>query len=103
MHSELFRTRQDKVFTWLKKQGIAGAALTHPANLRYFSGHPSDAILFFLAEGTSILLAWDISMAEAMATADQIRPWNEYGRTLTGALPKICSEGGLSGNFHFES
>lgn len=61
-------------------------------SLRYFTGHPSDALLVLTAEGQSILIPWDVNMAQEMATVDSILPYTDFGRTATNALSQVLKQ-----------
>ena len=61
-------------------------------SLRYFTGQPSDALLILTAEGQSILIPWDVNMAQEMATVDSILPYTDFGRTATNALSQILAK-----------
>ena len=61
-------------------------------SLRYFTGQPSDALLILTAEGQSILIPWDVNMAQEMATVDSILPYTDFGRTATNALSQVLKQ-----------
>ena len=61
-------------------------------SLRYFTGQPSDALLVLTAEGQSILIPWDVNMAQEMATVDSILPYTDFGRTATNALSQVLKQ-----------
>ena len=61
-------------------------------SLRYFTGQPSDALLVLTAAGQSILIPWDVNMAQEMATVDSILPYTDFGRTATNALSQILAK-----------
>ncbi len=102
-NNSLYKDRQSRLAAWLKKEGI-DAALIEDAEgrrnrgLRYLCGMPSDAILFVLAEGSSypkgssILLPWDIHLAENFAVADILKAYTDYSRSITSALPGVLKE-----------
>ncbi|MFX0043653.1 MAG: M24 family metallopeptidase [Candidatus Hodarchaeota archaeon] len=41
-------------------------------NLQYLSGHPTDAIIIITSNGESILIPWDIALAEKHSEVDEI-------------------------------
>ncbi len=61
--------------------------------IRYFTGHPGDALLFIAADARSFLVPWDINMAKSMANPDDIVPYAEYSRNpftaMAGALSRL--------------
>lgn len=61
-------------------------------SLRYFTGLPTDALLVLTAEGQSILIPWDVNMAQEMATVDSILPYTDFGRTATNALSQVLKQ-----------
>ena len=61
-------------------------------SIRYLTGHPSDSVLFIFADGRTLLLPWDINLAQIKATATEIKPYNDYGRTLSQAVAKVLEE-----------
>lgn len=47
-------------------------------NLQYLSGHPSDAFVVINSSGESVLLPWDISIAEKHSEVDEILDLSNY-------------------------
>lgn len=47
-------------------------------NLQYLSGHPSDAYLVIDSSGESVLLPWDINIAEKHSDVDEILDLSNY-------------------------
>jgi len=47
-------------------------------NLQYLSGHPTDAFLLVTSDGESILIPWDISLAEKHAEVDEIVDFSSF-------------------------
>ena len=92
----LYRTRRDKVSTYMKEQGIKAAVFEdsedrrEPA-LRYLTGHPTDALLLITDDGNSILIPWDENLAKERAHADQIIPSTKYERNYAKALVELLS------------
>ena len=78
-------------------------------SLRYLCGYPRDALLFFLAGGWTVLLPWDVPLAEERSFVDRIMPYTDYDRSIPEAVKGIlCKEAmdlssrvELSGNFSF--
>ena len=92
----LYRTRRDKVSSYMKEQGIKAAVFEdsedrrEPA-LRYLTGHPTDALLLITDDGNSILIPWDENLAKERAHADQIIPSTKYERNYAKALVELLS------------
>ena len=80
-----YQKRREAVRDWLKREGIALAVIEDfeakrdPA-LRWLSGHPMDALLFLSADGGSLLVPWDVILAEKIADADKIVPFTAFDR-----------------------
>ncbi len=62
-------------------------------SIRYFSGHPSDAILVVSATGDSVLIPWDVNLAQAVAVAHKVIPYTSFERqavpAVKGALQQL--------------
>ncbi|MCR5400854.1 MAG: Xaa-Pro peptidase family protein [Treponema sp.] len=46
--------------------------------IRYLTGHPSDAVLIVYNTGKSVLIPWDIILAQDVSSADKIIPFTRY-------------------------
>jgi Xaa-Pro dipeptidase len=76
-----------------------GAALFEDAEgrrdqaVRYLTGQPGDALLVVSADGSSLLVAWDVNLARAMAGGIEIAPYSDFSRlpraALAGALERL--------------
>ncbi len=66
--------------------------------IRYFSGHPGDALLFIAADGRSLLVPWDINMAATMAHIEDIVAYGEFKRSpftaMAGVLERMNIKAG---------
>lgn len=94
---DFYSERRKRVSSLLEREGIYLLVLCdregmRNSNIRYLTGHPSDAVLFIFSTGKSILLPWDINLAEKMAFCDSVRPYNSYGRDLYRAVMGIIEE-----------
>ena len=92
-----YLNRQKKVSSLLVREDISLLVLCdregmRNPSIRYLTGHPSDSVLFIFADGRTLLLPWDINLAQIKATATQIKPYNDYGRTLSQAVAKVLEE-----------
>lgn len=95
--AEYNRQRQKAFFKILQEKKIDVALFEdtegrRDPSLRYFTGQPSDALLVLTAAGQSILIPWDVNMAQEMATVDSILPYTDFGRTATNALSQILAK-----------
>lgn len=95
---DIYQQRLVSMTLWMRINNI-GAVIFRDSeehrtpSVRYFTGHPADAIFILTAEGTDILIPWDENMAKKMAFADTIIPFTRYERdavkAAAGALKKL--------------
>lgn len=71
-------------------------------SVRYFTGQPGDALLILTASGESVLIPWDMNMAQEMATVDTLLPYTDFGRTATTALAQVLKRLELPGTATIE-
>jgi len=100
-----YKARLEKIGDWMAQEGIALVMFEdtegrRDASVRWFTGHPGDALLF-LSRGPqssssktsaastmrdspvackSLLMPWDIILAKAYSRADLIIPYNDFDR-----------------------
>lgn len=70
--SEIYKLRRAKLATYLSEKGLAAAVFIDNEehrcpSLRYFTGHPSDAIFVINVDGKCILSPWDENLAKERA------------------------------------
>ena len=92
-----YKQRINKLCSWLKEDNIDAAVIIdtegrRDKNLAYLSGMPSDAVLIVFSDGESVLLPWDLILAEKIASADRIIGYGEYDRSAVKAVSGICGE-----------
>lgn len=97
---EHFQNRCKKVAHELHVQGIAAVLFEdtegrRSPNIRYLTGQPNDAILIITSQGKSILIAWDINMANLYGTADEIYAYSDFERDPAKALKAILEREGI--------
>jgi len=61
-------------------------------SVRYFTGHPGDALLLLTITGHAVLCPWDEPMARKMASVDIILPYNDFGRHPITAVQNIIGK-----------
>ena len=92
------RKRRERLAATLGPRGIALAMFEdaegrRDPSIRYFTGHPGDALLFIAADGRSLLVPWDANMAAAMASVDDTVPYTDFTRSpfkaMAGALARL--------------
>jgi Xaa-Pro dipeptidase len=59
-------------------------------SLRWLTGQPGDALLFLSVDKKSLLVPWDINMAQLYAQADIMVPFGEFERQPVKALRKAA-------------
>jgi Xaa-Pro dipeptidase len=87
----VYEFRKQKFYDWMTREGIALVMFEdtdgrRDPSVRWMTGHPGDALLFLSADQRSILVPWDINMANLMANADILIPYAEFQRLPMEAL-----------------
>ena len=94
---DMYLKRRADLYTWMARNSIAIIVLEDtetrrdPA-VRYFSGHPSDALLVMTITGHSVLCPWDENLAQKMAQVDVIVPYTDFGRHPITAIKGITEK-----------
>jgi len=96
--SPRYRSRQQRICDYLSSKNTdVGVILDFEGlrnhSLRYLSGQPEDALLFFFARGESLLVPWDVPLARLLATADKVVPYETYGRSIFNCIKTIFQQG----------
>ncbi|HZK19259.1 MAG TPA: aminopeptidase P family N-terminal domain-containing protein, partial [Treponemataceae bacterium] len=90
----IYAVRRANLATWMAKEGIGAVMFQdtqdlRSSNVRYFTGHPMDAIFVLAVDGSSILCPWDINLANEKAYVDKIVPLNKFDRKPVLALKEL--------------
>ncbi len=99
---KIYRERREKLFNYMKENKITAAVFEDtegrrdPA-VRYFTGHPSDALWICSSGGKSILVPWDENLAKERSVDVKIVPYNKYGRKNTDAVREVLKSFKLDG------
>ncbi len=98
--SRVFRARQARLAAWLAEAGIHACMIDDWENercssLRWLSGHPMDAFLFVFASGKTVLVPWDVNMANDRSAVDQIVPYSEFRRSYREVVAGILRRNGI--------
>lgn len=94
--------RKEKLLAYMRGHGISAAVFEDtegrrsPA-VRYYSGHPSDALLIVSADGRTTLVPWDEHLARRRATGCDIIPSSAFGRNSVTAVSAVLGSFGISG------
>ena len=97
MQSNKYQKRRDFVYSWLQDEQFDAVLLEDTegrrnSSLRYLSGMPSDALLLLTAAGKSVLVPWDINLAEQFGEADELIPYSDFERKLETAVVKLAEK-----------
>jgi len=98
----IFRQRQTRLAAWLAQAGVDACIVDDFENqrtstLRWLSGHPTDAVLFVFAKGKTVLVPWDVHMANQRSAVDQVIPYTEFKRSFRQAVIGVLEAEGLRG------
>jgi Xaa-Pro dipeptidase len=86
------KTRREKIYDWMAKEDVALVMFEdvegrRDPSVRWLTGQPGDALLFLsAADRKSLLVPWDVNIANVYADADAIAPYNDFGRVAVQAL-----------------
>ncbi len=100
---ESFRARQARLAAWLAGEGVFACVLedfegSRSQILRWLTGQPTDAILVVFADGQTVLVPWDVNLANDRAAVDRIIPYTDFKRSFREAVIGVLSEkGGVAG------
>ena len=89
--------RQRRLCGYLEEHDLEAAVLvdlegSRNPSLRYLCGHPQDALLFVFAPGDTLLLPWDVPLAERHAVVGSVRAFEEYGRSEEAAIRSVLGD-----------
>ena len=101
-YTAIYTKRLEKVWDWMSQEGIALVMLEdsearRDQNIRWLTGHPSDALLFLSVDRKALLAAWDVNLAKLYASKPQVAiiPYNDYDRKPLTALSVISKTLGI--------
>lgn len=102
-----YALRREKLVEYMRKNSITVALFEdgeekRDPSIRYFTGHPSDALFLMFNDGKNVLIPWDENLAKQMAFADKIIPYTKYGRNRTKTISSILNLVELKGKETFE-
>ena len=92
----IYETRRRRLADFMKQNNVSAAVFEdseehRDASVRYFCGHISDGILIIDNDAKSILIPWDINLANENAFADKIIPFTRYERDNVRAIKAALS------------
>ena len=90
----IFSARREKLFSYMAQNGITAAVFEDtegrrtPA-VRYFTGHPSDALFIATSDGKCVLIPWDENLAANCAVDVKIVPYTKFERRNLKAVSEV--------------
>lgn len=88
---KIYIDRKEKLFDYMSDNGITAAVFEdtegrrNPA-VRYFTGHPSDALFIATEDGRSFLIPWDENLAAEKSIDCTVVPYNKFDRKNVRAV-----------------
>lgn len=94
---DIYLKRQEKISSLLDREDISALVLCdregmRDSNIKYLTGHPSDALLFIFPDNKNKLLPWDVNLADEKASVSDIVPYTSFGRDLYAAVYAVLAE-----------
>ena len=92
----IYETRRKRLADFMKQNNVSAAVFEdseehRDASVRNFCGHISDGILIIDSDAKSVLIPWDINLANENAFADKIIPFTRYERDNVRAIKAALS------------
>lgn len=91
---KIYAARREKLFAFMKENKITAAVFEdtegrRDLSVRYFTGHPSDALWICSSDGKNALVPWDENIAKERSVDVKIVPYNKYDRKNIEAVREI--------------
>ena len=91
---KIYAARREKLFAFMKENKITAAVFEdtegrRDLSVRYFTGHPSDALWICSSDGKNTLVPWDENLANERSVDVKIVPYNKYDRKNIEAVREI--------------
>lgn len=91
---KIYAARREKLFAFMKENKITAAVFEdtegrRDLSVRYFTGHPSDALWICSSNGKNTLVPWDENLAKERSVDVKIVPYNKYDRKNIEAVREI--------------
>ena len=91
---KIYAARREKLFAFMKENKITAAVFEdtegrRDLSVRYFTGHPSDALWICSSDGKNALVPWDENLAKERSVDVKIVPYNKYDRKNIEAVREI--------------
>lgn len=103
----IFEKRRSVLIEEMQKTNIQAVVFHDDENhrnpaVRYYTNHPSDAILIITKNGKSVLCPWDINIANQKSFVDSIVPFTKFDRDEIKAVDGILKKLALPENSRIE-
>ncbi|MBR1723291.1 MAG: aminopeptidase P family N-terminal domain-containing protein [Treponema sp.] len=101
--NKIYETRREKLISYMTENKITAAIFEdceerrNPA-VRYFTGHPTDALFIITDTGKCALIPWDENLAKERAVGVNILPYNKYERRNVRAVKEVLKSFRLKSN-----
>lgn len=100
---KIYNARRDKLLAYMNENKITAVVFEdceerRDASVRYFTGHPSDAVFIIASSGSRALIPWDENLARERSVDIQILPYNKYERRNTRAVKEVLKSLKLKGS-----
>ena len=91
---KIYAARREKLFAFMKENKITAAVFEdtegrRDLSVRYFTGHPSDALWICSSDEKNALVPWDENLAKERSVDVKIVPYNKYDRKNIEAVREI--------------
>lgn len=91
---KIYAARREKLFAFMKENKITATVFEdtegrRDLSVRYFTGHPSDALWICSSDGKNTLVPWDENLAKERSVDVKIVPYNKYDRKNIEAVREI--------------
>ncbi|WP_296023275.1 Xaa-Pro peptidase family protein [uncultured Treponema sp.] len=91
---KIYAARREKLFAFMKENKITAAVFEdtegrRDLSVRYFTGHPSDALWICSSDGKNTLVPWDENLAKERSVDVKIVPYNKYDRKNIEAVREV--------------
>lgn len=91
---KIYAARREKLFAFMKENKITAAVFEdtegrRDLSVRYFTGHPSDALWICSSDGKNVLVPWDENLAKERSVDVKIVPYNKYDRKNIEAVREV--------------
>lgn len=105
--NKIFEKRRSVLIEEMQKTNIQAVVFHDDENhrnpaVRYYTNHPSDAILIITKNGKSVLCPWDINIANQKSFVDSIVPYTKFDRNKIKAVEGLLKNLSIPENSKIE-